>query len=522
MVLKDHVRRRRRLVPPLLATMGQNYSPYSWATQLVPEFFWLAMLIHQFGMQDGVEAAQVLGKVASETSTKNPKPLFAKLSSFSELRPEEQEEVKQRLPPQVLSKIRTGLAPVSAIWPDFPLAFLDIQSAKASSAALDEISGILEALYDRRGREATLAVTTAAYLGLNQGRIILTAEMANKAEDALRDIEKYPSTDESRAAGAFFRAMAPMFLLGDDGESDQKLSAWAASFWDSISDLGGCLGKYQELPELPEVTEGIEGFITAYRHFANRDVRARQQAWKIDLGDVEEQQVLLALLARQATLAIEIVSAPSIWNPNTAPVLLRAMADVHITLVWLLGDPKSRVPMYVSDGLGAVKLEIAHREEEIKRNPGAATDEHNAYTEYLKNWLESQRLEFLVEVNLGSWSGKNTRVMAEESGCLDFYNYVFQPFSSAVHSYWSHVGRINVEYCQNPSHNFHFLPVLPSLEPDTHWCMLAAKYFRKTLSAFDEALQLGELPCESYLVVEDALAERAGPDDAEAFDEDSN
>lgn len=502
-------------MPPLLAMMGQNYSPYSWATQLVPEFFWLSILTREFGMQDGVEAAQVLGKTASDTSSKDPKPLFAKLSSFSELSPEEGEEVTHKIPSRILERLRTALEPVSAIWPDFPLAFLGISSAQSSSVALDKISDILEALYDRRGRDATLAVTTAAYLGLTQGRIVFASEMATKAEEALRDIEKYPSTDESRAAGAFFRAMAPMFLLGDNGAGDQKLSNWAASFWETISDLGGCIGKHQDIPELPEVTEGIEGFIIAYRHFANKDVRSRQAAWKIDLGNVEEQQVLLALLARQATLAIEIVSAPSTWNPNVAPVLLRAMADVHITLVWLLGDPKVRVPMYVSDGLGAIKLEIAHREEEIKRNPSAATDEHNAYTEYLKNWLESQRLEFLVEVNLGSWSGKNTRIMAEEAGCIDFYNYVFQPFSAAVHSYWSHVGRINVEYCENPSHNFHFLPILPSLEADTHWCMLAAKYLRKTLSAFDDALQLGELPCESFLVVVDAFSERTESDEGE-------
>ena len=97
--------------------------------------------------------------------------------------------------------------------------------------------------------------------------------------------------------------------------------------------------------------------------------------------------------------------------------------------------------------------------------------------------------------------------MAQEAGCVDFYNYVFQPFSSAVHSYWSHVGRINVEMCQNPAHNFHFLPVIPSFEPDTHWCRLAGKYLSKTLSSFDDFIGKPELPVRSYSVIHDALKE---------------
>ncbi|MEL6120466.1 MAG: hypothetical protein AAFR49_12405 [Pseudomonadota bacterium] len=122
-----------------------------------------------------------------------------------------------------------------------------------------------------------------------------------------------------------------------------------------------------------------------------------------------------------------------------------------------------------------------------------------------------------TEVNIGSWSGKNTRVMAQEAGCVDFYNYVFQPFSAAVHSHWSHVGRMNVEYCQNPSHNYHFLPVIHSFEPDPHWCRMAGKYFAKSLGSFDDFIGKPELPVRSYSVIDEALAEH----DSESKDDNS-
>jgi len=31
--------------------------------------------------------------------------------------------------------------------------------------------------------------------------------------------------------------------------------------------------------------------------------------------------------------------------------------------------------------------------------------------------------------------------MAEEAGCIDFYNYVYSPFSGCVHSMWQHIGQ---------------------------------------------------------------------------------
>jgi hypothetical protein len=495
MVLEDHKRKKRRLLPPLLAEMGYRYAPYSWAWQLVPELFWLILLNERLGLRRGVEAATHLGKAASLTSKSDPKPLFAPLSSFSMLTDDEKQETLKALDKKMLATLREVLSPISAIWPESPISFLGMPANCDADAALAEISPVLEASYARGGRQATLAITTAVYLGLDQGRIKISREVFESLKTAFAEIGAYPETDESRSAGSYFRSMAPMFLLQDDPKHSPM---WVETFWHAVSHLGRCMGEHQGVPGLPGEPEGIEGFIAVYSHLAQKDFRARQQALKLDLNNAQGQQVVLALLARQATLAIEIISSPGTWNPNVAPILLRAMADVHITLVWLLGDISKRVPMYVDDGMGAIKLEIAHRKAEAEASPLDVREESAAYTKYLEDWLESQRLEFLTEVNLGSWSGKSTRVMAEEIGCTDFYNYVFQPFSGAVHSYWSHVGRINVEYCMNPAHNMHFLPTIPQFTSDPHWCRMAAKYLNKTLDAFDTFIGRDDLPSEAY------------------------
>ncbi len=508
MVLEDHVRKKRRLIPPVREAMGDNYSPFSWSLQVVPELFWITLLINELGPVRGVEVARRFGNAAAQVSKKDPKPLFATMTSFSELVDDEQQALLNVIDDDALADFRAVLGKLSVIWPDSPFAFSDLQADGELQAVIDHLSPALENMYNRHSREATLAISTAVYLGLDQDKVKIAKEVFDRNATAFTDIEDYPETEASKKAGSFFRAMAPMLLLRKEEAAD--IPDWVDVFWNGLSTVGGCSGAYQDIPELPDVTEGIEGFITAFTHFVHVDFRSRESAWGLDLSKPQERQVILALLARQATLAVEVVSNPGIWNSNTAPIMLRAMADVHITVVWLLQNSAERVPLYVQDGLGTIKLEIAHRKAEIEKGGVEAPEQQVQYIEYLEHWLESQQLEFLTEVNLGSWSGKSTRVMADEAGCIDFYNYVFQPFSSAVHSYWSHVGRMNVEYCQNPAHNFHLLPVIPSLEPDEHWCRMAGKYLSKTLSAFDDFIGKPELPIKSYAVIHDAFVEPGG------------
>lgn len=237
------------------------------------------------------------------------------------------------------------------------------------------------------------------------------------------------------------------------------------------------------------------------------DLRARLANWPLDLHEIEVFEVVTALLCRQATLAMELASSPSIWTAHTAPILLRAIADVFINLAWILKDPRPRARLYVEDGQGAIKLQIAHQ----KRALEAATDPDDAdelrqMIEVWSDWLAGQRIEALVEVNLGSWSGLNTRKMAEEAGFIDFYNYVYQPFSSVVHSNWAHVSMFNTVHCQNPAHRWHRGAAIAAAPVDINWLYLATKYLSKTFGHFDDVYGLS-LPHTAFNLVADQLSE---------------
>jgi hypothetical protein len=75
------------------------------------------------------------------------------------------------------------------------------------------------------------------------------------------------------------------------------------------------------------------------------------------------------------------------------------MADVFISLAWILKNPSERAKTFVEDGLGAVKLMIAHQERAIaEASDPAEIGQMQQMIEIWREWLASQRLDVFVEV----------------------------------------------------------------------------------------------------------------------------
>src|SRR6266542_2458784 len=230
----------------------------------------------------------------------------------------------------------------------------------------------------------------------------------------------------------------------------------------------------------------LEELLHAIEAKIRQELRVRSEAYTPDFRMPEVFNVLTALLARQATLAIEFASAPQLWNQHSAPLFLRAMTDVHITLSWILLDPKTRARQYIDHGLGQAVLELEHRKKQLE---SAADDSKESMKQIIRAheaWIDAQRWNFLVEVNVGAWSGRTTRQMAEEAGILDFYNYVYTPFSQCAHSTWYHVGRYNSGPSESPLTRQLWMPRILESGSVVWNLSLAAKYLDKSFNIFDE------------------------------------
>jgi len=136
-------------------------------------------------------------------------------------------------------------------------------------------------------------------------------------------------------------------------------------------------------------------FMDKYCSLIIEGFRERWKKWEIEIYDSETYEAIGGLLSRQVTLSISLASAPQIWNGHIAPLILRAMTDVHITLAWILLDPKERAKKYILYGLGQEKLYIEH----LKSEAVEEDNRINLMIEVRESWLNSQRADFLTEVN---------------------------------------------------------------------------------------------------------------------------
>jgi hypothetical protein len=247
----------------------------------------------------------------------------------------------------------------------------------------------------------------------------------------------------------------------------------------------------------------IEKIILRYVEAVRAELEARWKVWRIDLSKPEVNEVVGALLARQVTLATQLASSPGVWNAHAAPIILRSMTDVHITLAWILKDPLPRSQRFILYGLGQAKLMLEHRKAQLAEDGKVVDDD--PVVEASEAWINAQRFTFLTEVNVGSWSELTVREMAEEAGCLDFYRYAYTPFSGAVHSMWEHIGTLNLQVCRNPLHRYHKTPIDPHLDPDLHYLYLAAKYARKSFKLFDKTFAVRSGAPSAFDVLNEAV-----------------
>lgn len=235
-----------------------------------------------------------------------------------------------------------------------------------------------------------------------------------------------------------------------------------------------------------EFKSDISDLTTTLIENLENEIPKRWNKLYIRIEQKELYEVLFGQLARQITLAIQFATNPNSWTYDMAPIILRCMADNFINFSWISKDPHNRSKKFILYGLGQEKLALEHRKKQILNDGGKPDDDMTI--QYKEAWINSQRHTFLTEVNIGSWSGLNTRQMAEESGCMDFYNFVYTPFSTAAHNMWGHIARFNLIQSENPLHKFLRKPTLGEFAIDIYNLRLAVKYTDKLIRKFDETL----------------------------------
>lgn len=236
---------------------------------------------------------------------------------------------------------------------------------------------------------------------------------------------------------------------------------------------------------MEEQMDTIEELMDSYEAYLKSSFSELWGMVKIEPDKLEAYSVIGGLLSRQVTLSIQMVRSPNTWNGHSAPLFLRAMTDLHITLSWIMDDLADRSKKYILHGLGEEKLSMELYKKELEEKPDDPNaDQIKQIVEIKNNWINGQRRDFFVEVNLGHWAQLDYRKMAVESNCESLYKFAYKPFSQAAHSMWPHISIYNSRYCENPLHRHHLIPELFEVPPDLDYLYRSCKYVDKAYRLF--------------------------------------
>lgn len=240
--------------------------------------------------------------------------------------------------------------------------------------------------------------------------------------------------------------------------------------------------------------------IKAYESYLVDSFNKLWNSVQIEYDKLDAYSVIGGLLSRQVTLSIQMARSPHILNGHSAPLFLRAMTDLHIALSWIMLDLVERSKKYILHGLGEEKLMMEHFKKELTENSDDSTKEQIQKLIDMKSaWINSQRREFFVEVNLGNWAHLDYRKMSKEADCENLYKFSYKPFSQAAHNMWSHVSIYNCKSCENPLHQYHLIPEILEVPLDLDYLFRSCKYVHMAYELFVEkfGLKLGiSMPLE--------------------------
>ncbi|GAB6071016.1 hypothetical protein JCM30760_21130 [Thiomicrorhabdus hydrogeniphila] len=235
----------------------------------------------------------------------------------------------------------------------------------------------------------------------------------------------------------------------------------------------------------------LRTFLDSYEKYLKDSYHELWQKVIVEPNKIDSYSVIGTLLSRQVTLSMELAKAPTNWTGHSAPLFLRAMTDLHIALSWIMLDMEDRSRKYILHGLGEEKLLIEHYKNLLDEDPDIEDREDIEKLIEIKTlWIESQRREFLVEVDLGNWSRLDYRKMSIESDCESLYKFAYKPFSHASHNMWPHVSIYNGRHCMNPLHRHHLIPELLVFPLDMDFLYRSCKYVDKAYDLFVEKFTL--------------------------------
>jgi hypothetical protein len=241
MVLEDHVKRGKRLLPPFLAS-GFPLRETRWNIERLPELFWIAYILERIGNCETLDLACQFSVAVQSTVREvrgNKDAIRAyHMSQHMSLSADEKQEIAARSHNTPWRRsISPYFADMAAVWPDLPIKYLLLENAEEPAdrgALVAQIRTLLGACQDRHDKLALFIQAIAVAVELRLGTMSIAEGLPIPNLNA---VFHYPHTEESEQAAGFVVAACNALIMGPQQAPD---SSWQRSFWNTCYRLQAC------------------------------------------------------------------------------------------------------------------------------------------------------------------------------------------------------------------------------------------------------------------------------------------
>jgi hypothetical protein len=242
MVLEDHVRKGKKLIPPLLA-MDSPVESTTWHVERLPELFWIALLTARVGPEEAfnlvLQMAQGI-QATIERARNGAAPIrsyfMSEHLSFSSA--ERQQVVDEHRDSEWLHALRPHFDDLAAVWPGLPARYLSAgEPTKGLIGLVEEVKAIVGQCLHRHDRLALIAQTTVVAAEASSGHLMFAQGLTIPDLNAIFD---YPNSDESRHAAGFVVTTCSSIILLPHGPNSPPVFTWPRQFWNRCYRLQPC------------------------------------------------------------------------------------------------------------------------------------------------------------------------------------------------------------------------------------------------------------------------------------------
>lgn len=234
-VLKGHIKKNGVFISPFNYNVP-NLKELSWVNTILPELFWIALLIQMNGEKIAINTALALCKACSEVKEPNDFPFYGNMSLFTIHSDEEKKAIIMKLSFRERKILSESLEPLLTLYPQNPLNYLLREKRHSEDRDYKMIvSETIKEMFDKTTRLSIETQAALMYFGFESGKfhVFDGLMLANFPE-----VQNYPDTELSKMVAAAIRSSTPIFISHQLEKTGDK---WSYYFWNRGLEISHCI-----------------------------------------------------------------------------------------------------------------------------------------------------------------------------------------------------------------------------------------------------------------------------------------